>query len=104
MQASAYAAPPEVFNALPTHTPGPWKHHSHGQVGPEGATVCEVWSAIGADSEDAISQSYANIHLISAAPDLLSALEKLLAQSGLEYWPVEQEMARAAIAKARGLK
>lgn len=43
-----------------------------------------------------------DIALIEAAPDLLAALEALLSRTGMDYYPVEQEMARAAIAKARG--
>lgn len=40
--------------------------------------------------------------LHDAGPELLQALRVLLDRTGCDYYPAEQEMARAAIAKATG--
>ena len=58
----------------PSYTPGPWREHSHRQIGPDAGIVCEVWSAIGESDADRIAQADANARLIAAAPDLLEAL------------------------------
>ena len=47
-------------------TPGPWREHSHRQIGPDAGIVCEVWSAIGW-GDAAIQQADANVRLIAAA-------------------------------------
>ena len=49
-------------------TPGPWREHSHRQIGPDAGIVCEVWSAIGW-GDAAIQQADANVRLIAAAPE-----------------------------------
>jgi len=56
--------------SAPAFTPGPWHEHSHRQIGPSRGIVCEVWSAIGETSDDAIAQADANCRLIAAAPEL----------------------------------
>jgi hypothetical protein len=85
------------------HTPGPWQ-----------LTIGEYDAAIHNDvtiasiNDDALAWE-ANAHLISAAPDLLSALRFLLADyvaiegEKLTGSSVPADMARAAIAKAEGV-
>ena len=63
-------------------------------------TTAEVCAAIGGAAEMFGNEETGR--LICAAPDLLRALKQMLERSSSEYWPVEQEMARAAIAKAEG--
>lgn len=99
------------------HTPGPWRvgggyTHNFGfdclmvESGPadpdEAIAIASVWSD-GDDGSD--TESEANAALVSAAPDLLAALEE-----SIEYSPYKGESeetpflrrARAAIAKAKG--
>lgn len=87
---------------MSAHTPGPWAAVEWERHAPttivrdvEGrrTVIAEVE---GGDSAEVL----ANARLIAAAPDLLMALRALLARSDMEYWPLEQEVARAAIAKA----
>ena len=84
------------------HTPGPWKHDSTWGLIKYGKTeICALHSG-----------NLANAHLISAAPDLLSALERLLkiSQEELDQSATHDGLvncealanARAAIAKAKG--
>lgn len=84
--------------SAPKRTPGPWVHRPAGPSVPADAAVFPVHGAV--PVAEVISSRDAP--LIAAAPDLLDALTKLLERSSGEYWPIEQEMARAAIAKAEG--
>lgn len=77
------------------HTPGPWAAHEHDDdpgvfdiiaASPDGdLTLCTV----GVD--DAFADAGGNALLIAAAPDLLAALERLLALDGgdCDYAPGE---------------
>ena len=93
----------------PGFTPGPWREHSHRQIGPKAGIVAEVWSAIGEDDEDAIAQADANCLLVAAAPELYQACadaESLLTrQCHLATERTEEGRAllalRAALASAR---
>jgi hypothetical protein len=58
-------------------TPGPWREHSHRQIGPDEGIVAEVWSAIGW-GDAAIQQADANVLLIAAAPELHQALVEIM--------------------------
>jgi len=95
---------------MASHTKGPWIHHSHRQVGPKDGIVCEVWSSVGVQSDDAIAQADANVSLISAAPDLLSALMELVdivddaisQKSAKDLDSFTLQPALAAIEKAKG--
>lgn len=87
-----------------TFTPGPWRsvawnNHAATTIvadnGPIRVVIAEC-SGNGQYCDDRL----ADAQLIAAAPDLLRALRLLLDRSALEYWPVEQEVARAAIKKA----
>lgn len=84
------------------HTPGPWKHDSTWGLIKHGKTeICALHSG-----------NPANAHLISAAPELLSALERLLqiSQDELDQSATHDGLincealanARAAISKAKG--
>lgn len=85
------------------HSSGPWKQHGLNVRSYGGAWICtllDVWS----DSSTPKYVKMANARLISAAPELLEALEWLV-----DDWervtgrtlPDDHE-AKAAIAKARG--
>lgn len=103
------------------HTPGPWEHchASDGRCacGRIYSTSTDTEVASLASDEDAAQgdERVANAHLIAAAPDMLDALEGILAhyvalaESGdAGFWNPEMEpqvlAARAAIKKARGEK
>lgn len=54
-----------------------------------------------------VSQITANAHLIAAAPELFEALAEIMSrvsndQDAKSWWTAEQEMCRAALAKALG--
>lgn len=92
------------------HTPGPWEmdpfiRSTHIVWGPDGQAVCAL--------EDRGGTMIANAYLISAAPDLLAALEALTPileaaesnASGNPEWSWVSpriNAARAAVAKAKG--
>ena len=87
------------------HTPGPW-----GRIIADGYTVRhpQIYSDTGPIAnatwlgDGRVDELNANARLISAAPDLLAALEALLDyENGIQKAKAEQ-MARAAIAKAGG--
>jgi len=87
-----------------THTPGPWADTGHDGkdnliVESETGSVCAVWRVNGYGCQ------VADTRLISAAPDLLEALQMLMPQEPREadsYDRAMWENARAAIAKAMG--
>lgn len=91
------------------HTPGPW--FTDHLVEPEHMAKCLVenptWIAIEDTADDGGHVAYCapeNGPLIAAAPELLFALENLLAVKYGEGGTVfdSDEIARAAIAKAKG--
>ena len=89
----------------PSYTPGPWREHSHRQIGPDAGIVCEVWSAIGETDADRIAQADANVHLITAAPELHQALKTLIADYRIGMAvvrPRTMTLIRDAMAKAEG--
>ena len=96
------------------HTPGPWKL---GKRLPEGSISIDaddhqmlatcVW--VMSDAEflgETSPECEANAHLIAAAPELLAALEELLATAefkGVNVWDIDAvTKSRAAISKAKG--
>lgn len=98
------------------HTPGPWKF---GHLGTEALWVGPEYDALQVaqvphDTDEARDESRANAQLIAAAPELLSALNRLAASISMsaldQAYPGEREEgislglddARAAIAKATG--
>jgi hypothetical protein len=88
------------------HTPGPWKVYT----AKNGGKIIGIGDAEGGGVTDpnfalwrAGKEQQANARLIAAAPDLLAALEGMMAllDAGSLYEP-QAYAARAAIAKARG--
>jgi hypothetical protein len=65
------------------HTPGPWeateRHEYHEIIGPRERSSWYgrkgVWAVAYADTDRDVAEQIANARLISAAPDLLEALE-----------------------------
>ncbi|WP_278400482.1 hypothetical protein [Stutzerimonas kunmingensis] len=92
-----------MSNQMSKHTPGPWfvtgnmTLYVEARIG--GGLVQEV-AAVGPTEADSGygPQQRANADLIAAAPDLLRALECLLEMGHAKAG----DLARAAIAKARG--
>ncbi len=94
-------------NETTKHTPGPWRvgDAGHTVFGPPTAaisprTVARIPKLALPCAVAAIDENIANVHLIAAAPELLSALELIL-ESNPELAEVA-DSARAAIAKAKG--
>lgn len=90
------------------HTPGPWAHINpdgftvrHPQVYSDTGPVCNVtWLGDGR-----IDELRANARIIAAAPDLLEALQEIVAAADGEGWAqldATLANARAAITKATG--
>lgn len=86
------------------HTPGPWEVKQFGgpQIsGPEGYAICTMWGALSVD--ELAGQDAANARLIAAAPELLGALDRAVQRLEGDWAATEEvDMARAALAKARG--
>lgn len=85
---------------MSTHTPGPWAAAPIGS-GRWAITVSQMRN----EDVGAAGFGKADAHLIAAAPELLYALEALLAVTDEYDLPLsdpERIAARAAIAKARG--
>lgn len=91
------------------HTPGPWTVDTNGGGRFSNSIAAKVVaSGLIADVSDwwyDVGQAEANAHLIAAAPDLLEALVELLPLADDEVshtYDNVLDIARAAIAKARG--
>ena len=89
------------------HTPGPW---TIGDENNQHVEICIGDAVANLDRQDRYGlhmvfsreEMLANAHLIAAAPKLLEALENMM-DGGLEGpTPQAIDMARAAIAKAKG--
>ncbi len=82
-------------------TPGPWTNHQSHIYAPDGAIIAQVHNP-GSKASD--YPLVANRDLMTAAPDLYAALERLVdAVSGLSGGVAHISAdARAALAKARG--
>ncbi len=84
------------------HTPGPWRAEEREVVTYLGHPIAEVLdTAEGLEGSDA--EADANARLIAAAPDLVAALEMILA--GVDSGQLMQQsidQARAAVVKAKG--
>ena len=92
------------------HTPGPWAADKYGVItGGEYlcTTIAETpvvaWRSAGQKKQS--DQAMSNSRLIAAAPDLLAALDMMLAtrrNADSDAGLMAEDQARAAIAKARG--
>lgn len=82
------------------HTPGPWTTGRAINAVDMGkfSFICPF----GANSADQVAEIKANACLISSAPDLMAALESMIAKIDADKLPISCSIARAAIAKARG--
>ena len=82
------------------HTPGPWTRNRAINTVDMGrySVICPF----GADSKKHVSEIEANMRIIAAAPDLLAALESMIAKIDADKLPISCSIARAAIAKAKG--
>ena len=85
------------------YTPGPWElYKRHSVVGAKWTFVADCQSM-----RDDWGEDEANARLISAAPELLEALDDMLIERTLEDYPMSTHMAlavekaKAAISKAR---
>lgn len=90
---------------MSTHTPGPWQAGQHGQhIVSAGEIPIAHCPYVGIDDEH-----HANARLIAAAPDLLKACQKLLAQEKqlrtrslwLEFRAIETAVSKAECAKGK---
>ena len=79
------------------HTPGPWIVDAAPSRLPQVISQSAPHLAVA----DRIFNH--NEHLIAAAPDLLAALEEIVARNEIQHW-FNLDQARAAIAKAKGEK
>ena len=101
------------------HTPGPWEFHEQGYANFYAITHFKEWCksvdwllSLQHNGEQLDFEQKANMLLIAAAPDLLEALDKLLAATvdedlkyGITLTEAEEEaraLALAAIAKTVG--
>ena len=90
------------------HTPGPWRLADHGEI--VGATRRIAYMQPFGANQMLGGEGIANARLISAAPELLTALKDLLAWANISDDPGRASdqaacvarNARAAIAKAEG--
>lgn len=94
-----------------SHTPGPWAWKIEGFAGykliaKDGTHVADDGSADGEYGGWMNDPNEPNARLIAAAPELLEALEKIVAIEHYRhgYHPAWTDQARAVIAKARGEK
>ena len=88
-----------------SHTPGPWNAHTitgFWQDNPLPITASNPFNGCGMEVAlvQKCGQKHANARLIAAAPELLSALRKLLNRVAYDTPGVEVEEARAAILRA----
>ncbi|EWC39591.1 hypothetical protein [Stutzerimonas stutzeri] len=91
-------------------TPGPWLRDEYGNVvaGSGDRVAFRSVTTVCSGTDERISEAEANTTLIASAPDLLEALEMIVAEAdsytAMTGKPVYNwlDQARAAIAKARG--
>ena len=92
------------------HTPGPWE--AEPEMAGDGTPIHGSWQVHGTGEFPEPVCVYAtevDARLIAAAPDLREALERIAAEA-LEcgettanpHWKVVEDLARAALAKAKG--
>lgn len=101
------------------HTPGPWTFLEADYLaeasgpftiggGPNNDDIANVYSRENATVSISDEEAIANARLISAAPDMVEALEKVMAAYDAQSWPLENDIGlfvdtvRGALRKARG--
>jgi hypothetical protein len=87
-----------------SHTKGPWRKQGNIIFGAEiGSHVARLYTQHIAGKKSGAQEEASNAHLISAAPCMLIALEAVV-KAGMIGSDVAraQDLARAAIAKAKG--
>lgn len=77
------------------HSPTPWKHMGYQVEDANGQVIILV----GVSDRIPHVVAEANAGLIAAAPELLAALEEIVARNEIQHW-FNLDQARAAIAKA----
>ena len=83
------------------HTPGPWIWSAGLSIWRESDS--QIVSSVACDSVfNPTEEEVSNARLISAAPDLLAALESMVKKIDTDKLPISCSLARAAIAKAKG--
>jgi hypothetical protein len=97
---------------MSAHTPGPWEAENNGhfwEISPKNIVSAQpyrVGDVCASDPENPNSGiQEANARLIAAAPELLEALQNILAVAGVRIDDpriVQFDAARAAVAKATG--
>lgn len=91
------------------HTPGPWIADLETWAGIVNAPAGTIAGPVGGSKGATLDELHANARLIAAAPELLEALDGLMAKlsaksPALQYHDCKEayEQARTAIAKATG--
>lgn len=106
-----------MSNSKIKHTPGPWRVKQATGFDNQGKLFAYHWVGVGPIGDEtpvlsrSLEENYKNAALISAAPEMLEALEAItlkLEGGGRDTWTiqdllVEFNQARAAIAKAKGV-
>ena len=74
------------------HTPGPWSY----------VRDSDYWEIkpTGIGGKDNYEGNEADYRLVAAAPELLAALEEIIARNEIQHW-FNLDQARAAVAKAK---
>lgn len=95
------------------HTPGPWHvfdnrtdksfdRYDVARIGVGSKLDSDVANCYGFASERTDEEVLANARLIAAAPDMLAALQEIVARNEIQHW-FNLDQARAAIARATGV-
>ena len=90
------------------HSPGPWRAEGFKGIVVNSAIGFTICACPSGSKDASIEEIQANARLISSAPQLLSALEAVVALSRKHRWQVNSDevspfpAARVAIEKARG--
>lgn len=103
----------KTFRGSPCHTPGPWAKWVGGKsihAGVNENTRAVIRSSMGEicdfeHSDRPARETRANLLLVCAAPDMMAALERLIAHHASQADPSMDDVldaARAAVAKAKG--
>lgn len=88
----------------PTHTPGPWKTRIngpfHGSIYSSSHIIASIDRRMATENHECQVSSISDLLLISAAPELLEALQSLITATDHTAYGAALAQARAAIQKA----